>query len=139
LAGHRIRCWKAENNCDEANPSNRYKSDGARKKTEIEGSFAGVEVLGVDQANEDGDAVGDVEADCGDGGSCCESYCGAKRGEGETECEKGSKPDGADGGTESVVDFVEEVGLGNVSIPIFFILHFWDRQKKRENSRYHHL
>jgi hypothetical protein len=62
----------------------------------------------VDEADEDREAVGEVQADGGDGGCGCEGDTGTEGGDGEEEGEEGSEPDGANRGAEAGVDGVEE-------------------------------
>lgn len=112
LGIHRVRSRQAEYDGDEADPAARDECDGAGEHAQIEGAFLCNELALVDEADEDGDAVGDVESDGGDGGCGCEGDAGAEGGDGEEEGEEGGEPDGADGGAEAGVYGVEECGLG---------------------------
>ena len=62
----------------------------------------------MEEADEDGEAVGEVEADGGDGGGGGEGDAGAEGGDGEEEGEEGGEADGADGGLEADGDGGEE-------------------------------
>jgi hypothetical protein len=108
LRVHRVRGRKAENDCDEADPTNANESDGTAEDAEVEGAFFGDEGALVDEADEDGDPVGDVQPDGGDGSCGCEGDGGAKGGDGEEEGQESGEPDGADWGAEAGVDAVEE-------------------------------
>jgi len=111
LTRNRIRRRQTKDNRDETNPSHGDESNRTTRETEIEGSFSCVEFSEIDEPDEDGYSVGDVQADSGDGGCGCEGDGGTEGGEGEAESEEGGEPDGADGGAEAVVYFVEEVWL----------------------------
>lgn len=122
LRRNRIRRRETENNGDEPDPRHGDESYGLGELAEIKRPFAGPKGGGVDEPNKNGDAVGYVEPDCCDGGCRCEGDGGAEGGEREAEAEKGGEPDGADGGTEAVVYFVEEVRLfRGVSVPVLWI------------------
>lgn len=87
---------------------NANQGDRTRRSTQIERSFASSEVFAVDEADKDGDAIGDVETNGGDGGSGCESDTAAQGRKGEAEGEESCEPDSSDGGTEAGIYFVEE-------------------------------
>ena len=106
LAIHGVQRRQVEHDGDEADPETGDDADGARQQAEVERAF-GVPV-GVDDGDEDRDAVRDVQADGGDGGGGAEGDGGAERGDREEECQRGGEPDGADGTGEAGVDFVEE-------------------------------
>lgn len=72
LARDRIGSWEAENDGDEADPTNGDQRYGAGEHAQVERPFSGVEFAEIDEADEDGDPVGDVEADCCDGCGGCE-------------------------------------------------------------------
>jgi len=55
-----------------------------------------------DQANQDREAIADVQADGGDGCGGCEGDAGAERREGEAEGEEGGEPDCVDGSAVAV-------------------------------------
>lgn len=131
LAANRIQSRQAENDTDEANPCHRNKGYGSGKHAQVERPLSRVELAGIDEPDEDRDSVRDVEP------NCCDAGCGSKgdraseRGQRKTEGEEGGEPDGADGGAELVVDFVEEVWLLAVSMRLVGL-------KGKENARFHH-
>jgi hypothetical protein len=108
LGIHRIAGREAENDRDEADPAAAHEGDGAAENAEVEGAFLGGEFAVVDEPDEDWEAVGDVQADGGDGGCGCEGDTGAEGGDGEEEGEECGEPDGADGGAEACIYGVEE-------------------------------
>lgn len=68
-----------------------------------------------DQSDEDGHAVGEVQADGRDGGGGCEGDGGAEGGKSENEGQGCGEPDGAGRGPEAGVDVVKERGDAMVS------------------------
>jgi hypothetical protein len=111
LAGNRIQSRQAENDSDEANPGHRYESNGTGQQAKVERPLSRIEVPGVDEPDENGNSVRDVQSNRGDRSCRPEGYGASEGRQRETEGEEGGKPDGADGGAEPVVDFVEEVWL----------------------------
>jgi len=103
---HWVSSRETENDRDEADPENGDEGDGAGEEAEVEGAF--FEVGWVEEADENGDAVGDVEADGGDGSGGGEGYRGAEGREGEAEGEGCGKPDCSDRASKSVVYLVEK-------------------------------
>lgn len=108
LLGHRVGRGQAEDDADEADPEHAHDGDGPGHESEPERTAP--EVGGAEESDEDGDAVGDVQADGGDGGRGREGHGGTERGECEAEGERGGEPDGADRGLEAGVDFAEKWG-----------------------------
>lgn len=87
LAIYRIHRRQIENHGDEADPETRDDADRAGEDSQVERSL-GVSTR-VDDGDEDGDAVGDVQTDGGDGGCGAESDGGAEGGNGEEERQRG--------------------------------------------------
>jgi hypothetical protein len=71
LAINWICCRETEDDRDETNPEHANKRHGARCHAEVEGAFLGVEFPVVDCADEDRDAVRDIQSDCSDGSCSC--------------------------------------------------------------------
>lgn len=108
LVGDGVGGGQAEDDADEADPQHADGGYGLGHGAEPEGPAA--EIGGEEKPDEDGDAIGNVQTDGGDGGCSREGDGGAERGESEAERERGGEPDGADRGFESRVDFGEEGG-----------------------------
>lgn len=79
----RIGCREAEDDGDEHDPCNSHSADGSRHEAQTERTF-GVAIR-VDQRNEDGDAVGEIEAYRRDGCRGTEGDGGSKGWKGEEE------------------------------------------------------
>ena len=107
LRRDRVFRRQTEHDGDEGDPEASDDGEWLGRGAEVEGSA--FEVAGVDDAHGDGDAVGEVEADCGDGSRAVECDGGAERGEGEEEGTAGAKEDRTDWGVKAPVDDVEPV------------------------------
>lgn len=83
----RIGSREAEDDGDEADPCNSHSADGSRHEAKTERTF-GIAIW-VDQRNEDGDTVGEIETYSRDGCRGTEGDGRAKGGKGEEEGEKG--------------------------------------------------
>ena len=70
-----VECWEAKHHGDEADPGARDDGHVSGRGAEVEGPA--LEIGGVDEGHGDGDAVGDVEADGGDGGGAAKGGLGA--------------------------------------------------------------
>lgn len=108
LVGDGVGRGQAEDDADEADPEHGH--DGHRLGQGSEPERTAPEVGWVEEPNEDGDAVGNVQADGGDGGCGREGHRRAERGKSEAEGERGGEPDGANGRLEPGVDIVEKGG-----------------------------
>ena len=98
---------QAEDHGDERDPEASHDGEGFRRAAEAEGSA--FEVAFVDEAHGDGDTVGKVEADGGDGCRAVECDGGSEGREGEEEGTAGAEEDGADWRVEATVDDVKSV------------------------------
>ena len=91
LAIDRVLLWQAKDNGDEGDVQTCDSGDGSGQGAEIERTLFEIGV--IDETDEDREAVGDVEADGGDGGGGREGDGGAKRWDREEEREKGRQAD----------------------------------------------
>ena len=91
-----VELREAKDDGDEGDVETCHGGDGARQRAQVEGSLC--EVGRIDEADEDGKAVGEVEADGGDGGGGREGDAGSERRDSEEEGEEGCQTDGPDGG-----------------------------------------
>ena len=85
---------QAEHDRDERDPETSDDGERFGRGAEVEGSA--FEVAGIDEAHGDGDAVGDVEADRGDGGRAVEGKGRAEGREREEEGTAGAEEDCSD-------------------------------------------
>jgi len=75
LTRNRIHIRQTEDYRDEPDPQTRDQRHWSREDAEIEGAL--FEILVPDKADQDWQAIGDVEGDGGDAGGGCEGYGGA--------------------------------------------------------------
>ena len=94
LGCDRVDRWEAKDDGDEGDPDTR--DDGKRFVSGAETEGSGFDGPFVDDAHGDGDAVGEVEADGGDGSRAVERDGGSEGREGEEERTAGAEEDGAD-------------------------------------------
>ena len=106
LAVDGIELGETENDGDEGYPEHAYECDRPGCEAQVEGPLG--EIAVVDEADEDGDAVGKVETDRGDGCGGGEGDARAEGGDGEQEGEESGEADCTDGGGEVEVDVCEE-------------------------------
>lgn len=102
-----ICCWQAEHDGDECNPETSNGGERLGGGAKIERSA--FEVVWIDDAHGDGNAVGEVEADRGDRSCAVECDGRAKGREGKEEGTSGAEEDGTDWGMEATVNDVETV------------------------------
>ena len=91
LVGDGIQGGQAEDDGDEANPQACDRADDAGEASEVEGAF--VELRGIENGDQDGEAVGGVEADGGNGRCGGKGDGRAEGGSGEEEGEGRCQPD----------------------------------------------
>ena len=104
---NRVFCRQAEHDSDEGNPETGDHGEGLGCGAEVE--RPAFEIAWVREAHGDGDAVGQVEANRGDGSRAVERDGGAEGRKGEEEGTAGAEEDGADRGVEAAVDDVQSV------------------------------
>lgn len=113
MACHWIRSRETENDTDETDPKDCDERDPARRETEVKRSL--FEVAGVEQPDEDGEAVRNVETNRGYGSSGRESDRRPQGGDSEQERQEDREPNSPDGRLETIVDLVEEFGQAAVA------------------------
>lgn len=108
-----VELRQAEDDGDESDPQHSDERHGAGEGAEVEGS---ADKAGwIDKANEDGETVGNVQADGGDRGRGREGNGRTDGGDGKEERQRGRKPDGPDRRMEAVVHMIEELGQRTVA------------------------
>lgn len=108
---------KHEKDGEERSPTDGHKVDKRAPPTEIEGSLFDFEVPpAVDEVEEDGEAVREIDSHGGEGDEGVEGGCVADEDEGEDGLEDGGEEDGVDGDVEAGGDAGKEFGEGETVV-----------------------
>lgn len=97
-----------EEDSNRHDPRHRDEGNDAAQRAEVEGALHSRELAVPDEAQQDGDAVADVQSNRRNARRRGERNAAAERGQRQDEAQRGGEPDGAHGALKADVDVVEE-------------------------------